>query len=287
MGEPTNEMYVRWIQLGAFTPLFRGHSAIDTKAREPFAFNEWTEERARQIIQLRYKLLPFWYNEFYISSQTGLPIMRPMFLNYENDDNCYSRDAQFQYMIGENLLVAPVVTSTDKTKKLYLPEGNWYDWNNNKTIKGNQWLITEVPMNNILLYIKEGGIIPMQIVQNYVGEKRIEQLELVIFPSFKSEYTLYEDDGISYNYVNDKYSLTKFECEKDSQVYKLLVNKLKDGFKSDRKNYLFTLLDTGKPKKVLMNGTELLDSALEFDKENKILHIKVNDTDNIDLQLKY
>ncbi len=286
-GEPTNEMYVRWIQLGAFTPFFRGHSAIDTKAREPFAFNEWTEERARQIIQFRYKLLPFWYNEFYAASQTGLPIMRPMFLNYENDDNCYSRDAQFQYMIGENLLVAPVVTSTDKTKKLYLPKGNWYDWNNNKTQQGNQWLITEVPMNIIPLYIKEGGMIPMQITQNYVGEKKIEQLELIIFPFAKSEYTLYEDDGISYNYENDKYSLTKFECEKDTKSCKLIVNKLKDGFKSDRKNYLFTLLNTNMPNKILINGTKPLDFALEFDKERKILHLKVDAADNIKLQMEY
>ena len=287
IGEPSNEMYIRWIQLGAFTPFFRGHSAIDTKAREPFAFNEYVEEIARQTIQLRYKLLPFWYNEFYFSSQTGLPIMRPMFLNFEKDENCYSLKAQLQYMVGENLLVAPVVTSTDRVKKLYLPEGKWYDWNNNKTVTGGQWLVIEAPMNRIPIYIKEGGMIPMQEIQNYVGEKKIEELELLIFPSKKSEYTFYEDDGQSYNYETGEYSLTNFALTSDGKIIKLLVTKLKDGFKNDRKNYLFTLLDTRHPKKVFLNGRELSNSAMEFDGKKNILSIKVDNTANLNLQMEF
>ncbi len=286
-GEPTNEMYIRWMQLGAFTPFFRGHSAIDTKAREPFAFNETVEEFSRQAIQLRYKLILFWYNEFYNSAQTGLPIMRSMFVNYQNDENCYSRNAQYQFMIGENLLVAPVVNSTESTKRLYLPEGKWYDWMNNKIVTGGEWKIFESPINKIPLYIKEGGMIPMQEVQNYIGEKKIEQLELVVFPSQKSEYTLYEDDGLSYKYETGKYSLTKFSLDKDGKVTKLQVEKLKADFKNDRKKYLFTLLDTKLPKKLFLNDKELPNSAVSFDKGKNILHITVNDSDNFNLQLEH
>ncbi len=286
-GEPTNEMYIRWMQLGAFTPFFRGHSAIDTKAREPFAFNETVEEFSRQAIQLRYKLIPFWYNEFYNAAQTGLPIMRSMFVNYQNDENCYSRNAQYQFMIGENLLVAPVVNSTESTKRLYLPEGKWYDWNGNKIVVGGQWSVIEVPLDKTPLYIKEGGMIPMQEVQNYIGEKKIEQLELVIFPSQKSEYTLYEDDGLSYKYETGKYSLTKFSLDKDVKVTKLQVVKLKTDYKNDRKKYLFTFLDSKLPKKLFLNDKELPNSAVSFDKDKNILHITVNDTDNFNIQLEY
>lgn len=286
-GEPTNEMYIRWMQLGAFTPFFRGHSAIDTKSREPFAFNETVEEFSRQAIQLRYRLIPFWYNEFYNSARTGLPIMRSMFVNYQNDENCYSRNAQYQFMIGENLLVAPVVNSTESTKRLYLPEGKWYDWINNKVVNGGEWKIFEVPLNKIALYIKEGGMIPMQEVQNYIGEKKIEQLELVVCPSQKSEYTLYEDDGLSYKYETGKYSLTKFSLEKDTKITKLQVAKLKADFKNDRKKYLFTLLDTKLPKKVFLNDKALPSSAMSFENERNILHITVNDTDSFNLQLEY
>lgn len=286
-GEPTNEMYIRWMQLGAFTPFFRGHSAIDTKAREPFAFNETVEEFSRQAIQFRYKLIPFWYNEFYNSAQTGLPIMRSMFVNYQNDENCYSRNAQYQFMIGDNLLVAPVVNSTESTKRLYLPEGKWYDWMNNKIVTGGEWKLFDVPLNKIALYIKEGGMIPMQEVQNYIGEKKIEQLELIVFPSQKSEYTLYEDDGLSYKYETGKYSLTRFSLDKDVKVTKLQVVKLKADYKNDRKKYLFTLLDTKLPKELFLNDKELSTSAVSFDKEKNILHFIINDTDNFKIQLEY
>ena len=287
IGEPTNDMYVRWMQLGAFTPFFRGHSAIDTKAREPFSFNETVEDLSRRAIQMRYKLIPFWYNEFYNSSQTGLPVMRSMFINYPKDENCYYNAAQLQYMIGENLLVAPVLLSTDRFKKVYLPAGKWYNWDGNKVVTGGQWSVVEVPLYKIPLYIKEGGMIPMQEIQNYIGEKKIEQLELVIFPSQKSEYTLYEDDGLSYQYETGEYSLTKFSLERESKVTGLHVNKLKAGFKNDRKNYLFTLLDTNQPKKVFVNDKELQDTAVVFEKEKNILHITVNDTGNINIRLEY
>jgi len=286
-GEPTNELYIRWMQLGAFTPFFRCHSAIATKAREPFAFNESVEEASREVIQLRYKLLPFWYNEFYSSSQTGLPIMRPMFLNYQDDENCYSTDAQYQFMVGENLLVAPVVSSTENFKKLYLPKGRWYDWNNNKTAVGGDWQVVAVPINKIPLYIKEGGMIPKQEVQNYVGEKKINELELVIFPSEKSEYTFYEDDGQSYEYENGKNSLTKFSFEITGKTEKLQVSKLNDGFKSERKNYLFTFLDTKQPLKINLNRKELSKNQTNYDSTKNILQIKVDDLGSFLLQFEY
>jgi alpha-glucosidase len=287
IGEPSNDMYVRWIQLGAFTPFFRGHSAIDTKAHEPFAFNEYVEELSRQAIQLRYKLLPFWYNEFYNSSQTGLPIMRPMFLNYQYDENCYWRDSQFQFMVGEYLLVVPVLQSTDRFKKLYLPAGNWYDWNDNKIVAGGQWSTIEVPLNKIPIYLKEGAIIPMQETQNYIGEKKIEQLEIVIFPSEKTEFNLYEDDGETYEYESGKYSITNFTVEKGNKILTLNVKKIKDGFKNDRKNYLFTFLNTNKPEKIIFNGKEISGSAITFNNEKNILKIKVDEVGNIALGLNF
>ncbi len=238
MGTPTAGLYNRWIQLGAFTPFFRGHSAINTVPHEPWAFGEDIEYWARDIIKLRYRLLPFFYNEFYNASQTGLPISRSMFLNFQNDDECYKWDSQYQFMIGENFLVAPVLSEKENFKKLYLPEGKWLDWWTNKIYKGNQWIIIEVPQSKIPLLIKEGGIIPMQEEQNYVGEKKIEELELRIFPSDSSVYELYEDDGITTNYKKSAFSITEFKVVKNNNSVKINVFKEKDGFDSGRKNFL-------------------------------------------------
>ena len=285
IGEPSNDLYVRWIELGSFTPFFRGHSAIDTRAHEPFAFNENVMQIAKETIQLRYKLLPFWYNEFYNSSQTGLPIMRPMFLNYQDDENCYYTNAQYQFMIGENLLVAPVVNSYDRFKKLYLPSGEWYDWNNNKKVIGGNWIIVEVPIDKIPLYVKAGGIIPMQQVQNYVGEKKMEELDMLIFPSGKSEYSLYEDDGETYKYEDGKYSLTKFSMENSAGNISLTVSKIKNGFKTDRKKYLFSFVQIDKPGKVVVDNKILPEENVKYDSSKRILDIMVDDTNNFKLEL--
>lgn len=283
IGEPTNEMYIRWYQLGAFTPFFRGHSAIDTRYREPFSFNEYVENDVRRAIEMRYRMLPFWYNEFYNSTQTGLPIMRAMFINYQDDENSYSYDAQFQYMLGENLLVAPIINSSDRFKKLYLPKGKWYDWNNNNVVDGSQWLIKEVPMNQIPLYIKEGGIIPMQEVLNYVGEKIIESLEFIVFPSTKSEYTFYEDDGLTYDYEKGKYSLTKFSVTQNSKLIKLTVEKIKNDYQSSVKEYNLTFVGINTPKKVLVNGNEYKN----FSYENNMLKIKTGANELRTIELIY
>ncbi len=287
IGEPTNDMYVRWMQLGAFTPFFRGHAERNSRAHEPWAFNEDVENLVRQVIQLRYKLLPFWYSEFYNASQTGLPIMRPVFMNYQNDENCYKEDAQYQYMLGEYSLIAPVLQSTDRFKKLYLPEGRWYDVNANKTLQGGQWLVIEVGLNKIPIYFKEGGIFPMQDVQNYVGEKKIEQIEFVIFPAAKSSYAFYEDDGISYEYEKGIYSLTNFSLKKDSKSLKLNVEKTKSGYTSTVKNYLLTFVDAPKPKRISINNKNIPLTDIDYDGSTSVLQFKIEAAGNSEIIIDY
>jgi alpha-glucosidase len=297
MGIPTAGLYNRWIQIGAFTPFFRGHSAYGTVPHEPWAFGEDIESWARDIIKLRYMLLPFFYNEFYNASQTGLPVARPMFLNFQDDEECYKWDSQYQFMIGENLLVAPVLSEKENFKKLYLPNGKWIDWWTNKVYEGNQWIIVEVPQWRIPLFIKEGGIIPLQEEQNYVGEKKIEELELRIFASDSSFYLLYEDDGISTNYKDGTYSLSKFEVIKQNDAIEIQVSKERDGYNTGRKNYIFKIFNSSLPGKVSVNNNELkwfedlksLMSAGEgfcYLKDEETLVIKAADKKNINISIR-
>jgi len=274
IGEPSDNLLVRWYQLGAFTPFFRAHSSIDTRFREPFHLSEFVNVHIKNAIELRYKLLPFWYNEFYNSSMSGMPIMRAMFVNFQNDENCYYHDAQYQYMLGENLLVAPVLNSFDKFKKLYLPKGKWYDVDENKIVDGGNWIVKEVPINKVPLFLKEGGIIPMQKVLNYVGEETIDSLEFMIFPSAYSEYNFYEDDGITYEYENGKFSLTKFSVMQNSKSIKMTVEKIKNDYQSSVKKYTLTFVGINSPNKVLVNGKE----TKNYSYENKIL--KINTASN-------
>ncbi|AFN74005.1 Alpha-glucosidase [Melioribacter roseus P3M-2] len=283
IGEPSDNLYRRWYQLGAFTPFFRGHSAVDTRQREPYNYSEFVEKDVRKAIETRYRLLPFWYNEFYNSSVTGLPIMRAMFVNYQDDANAYSHEAQYQYMLGENLLVAPVLISYDKFKKLYLPDGKWYDWTNNSVVEGGGWIIKEVPLDEILLFVRAGGIIPIQEVVNYVGEKEIDSLRFLIFPAASSEYKFYEDDGVSYEYKNGKYAVTKFILDKKDKNIILTTNKEHKGYESGVKKYEFLFVGVEKPAEVIVNGS-MTD---EFNFDNNRLSIQTLASDNIKIELKY
>ena len=296
IGEPSKALYTRWMELGAFTPFFRGHTELNTKSQEPWAFGDDVEFNVRNMINLRYQMLPFWYSEFYNTSKTGIPVMRPMFLNYQNDENCYYWDAQLQFMIGDNLLVAPILKEDENLKKLYLPEGNWIRVDDNKVYTGGQWIIVEAAINSIPYFLKQGGIIPMQEVQQYVGEKKITQTELLIYPGKQSSYKLYEDDGISYEYKNEKYSITDFDVASSDKAIKINVKKTVNGYQGDRKTYLFKLLDQNKPSAVKTGGNglnELSDmqsfetstGGFYYDNKNKILYIKTADSGNMSVDI--
>jgi alpha-glucosidase len=301
MGTPSARLYTRWMQLGAFTPFFRGHSAVNEKAKEPWAFGIDHESYVRDIISLRYKLLPYLYNEFYNTSVTGLPIFRPMMLNYQDDDECYKWDIQYQFMLGENLLVAPVLSETENFKKLYLPEGKWLDWWDGKVYQGKQWIIVEAPINRIPLFVKEGGIIPTIEKQNYVGEKKISQMEVFIFPSKEASYLLYEDDGITYGYKDSIYSITQVKFSSDSFDNKINIGKIVDKFTADRKNYLLKIYsekDVVEVKSQNLSGEGLLkeyssikdltesDEGFFYESISKFLYIKIKDKPGIQIAYK-
>ncbi|MFA3782358.1 glycoside hydrolase family 31 protein [Melioribacteraceae bacterium 4301-Me] len=296
IGEPTARLYVRWMQLGSFTPFFRAHSEFNSRAKEPFAFDPNTRSLVRDIIRFRYQLLPYLYNEFYNASVTGLPIMKPMFLNYQNDENCYSYDSQLQFMLGDNLLIAPVLSSTDNFKKLYLPGGKWYSFNENKTYDGSNWIIVNAPIEQIPIFIRQGGFVPMQDVQNFVGEKKIDELQVLLFPSPKSEYQLYQDDGISYDYTSGKYSITKFSEELSNNKLKIHITTEHDGYNTGLKNYLFKILAVSAPKAVYVNNERISDNKkndyktnnqFNFDKEKSILNIKTNYSKKLEIQIEF
>jgi alpha-glucosidase len=294
IGEPSGRLFLRWMQIGAFSPFFRGHSETGQKDKEPWAFGRDIETAVRDIINLRYRMLPYFYNEFYNSGITGVPVMRPLLLNYQYDENCYKPEADFQFMIGENLLVAPVLSEFENYKKLYLPEGRWIDLRNGKIYSGNQWIILEVPLYEIPYFLKEGGFLPMQEVQQYVGEKQISEIEFSLFPSAESSYRFYEDDGISFNDQNGFYSVREFYCKKERNLLKIKSTFVYNKFNSGVKNFLFRIFDVSSLSEITVNEIPLkrsatveefntFDESYYFDESAKILLIRVKASDEINI----
>jgi len=285
-GSPSQRLYTRWMELGAFTPFFRGHTIINTRDQEPWAFGEEVERWVKNIMNLRYELLPFFYSEFYNAHKTGIPIVRSMFLNYQDDDESYSNEAQYQYMIGDNLLVAPVLSEFENSKKLYLPEGKWLGWWDNKVYEGGQWILVDAPIDRIPLYIKQGSVIPMREKMEYIGEhtQDVSHLTLKIFPAEESKYEFYQDDGQSLKYQEGDYLVTNIVV-RNNEMLDIKLEKKEGDYIPEIIWYLLNIYRTEPVKSVTVNGDQLnpfsqkdyLDmneTGFEFDSAKKMLVIK-------------
>lgn len=200
----TPELLSRWVQLGCFTPLFRNHSCIHTRDQEPWAFDEKTEEINRKYIKLRYKLLPYLYDLFYQAEEKGLPIMRPLFMHYMQDNNTYELNDEF--LFGENILVAPILEQGKTFRAVYLPEGVWYDYWTGEVFEGNRVVIKDAPIDICPIYIKAGSIISTYREMNYVGEKELDEVEFEVYKG-NGSYSHYEDDRETLNYREGEYNL--------------------------------------------------------------------------------
>ncbi len=221
------ELLCRWTQLGVFTPFFRNHSNLDTIYQEPWQFGEDTLDNVRKFINIRYSLLTYLYNLMKVSSEKGHPIMRPLLYHYQDDEktlNIYD-----EFLFGENMLVAPIYRPGIDERLVYLPEGNWYDFWTDEKKKGKRFLAQYSPIDKIPVCIKEGSIIPRDKIMNYFGELENE-ITLHFYTGKSCEYELYIDDGITFDYEKDIFSLVKIHTVESS-------NTLIIGSKTAYKNY--------------------------------------------------
>lgn len=224
-GEPTPELFARWISIGAFTPLFRCHSMINTKDSEPWAFGEEVEEISRNYIGLRYRLLPYLYSTFYQSVQTGLPVARSMALDYTHDEHIYGETFQNQYFFGDAFLVIPVA-SIRRLVPVYLPTGIWYDLHTGTLVLVTGSIIAPSPEERLPVFVKGSSIIPMQSLIQSTKEKPSDVLEIHIYwGETENSFCYYEDDGLSYQYTEGNY-------------YKRLISYL-----PDKKQIVFSPVD--------------------------------------------
>ena len=254
------ELYTRWMQFGVFNPLSRAHHE-GNHAAEPWMFGEEAEKISRAAIQLKYQLFPYIYTYAREAYDKGIPIMRALLLEYPNDPETFKTDGQF--LFGKELLVAPVVKKGAVTKKVYLPEGEWIDFNNNKTVyEGEQWITYKAPLNTIPLFVKRGSIIPMMPVMNYIHEKENYLLSVHVYPANENQqasFELYEDDGETLDYQNGIYAKTKFGCLTRQGSYELKISARQDNgyiIRKDR-NVIIKLHIARKPVSVVKGKIKL------------------------------
>lgn len=263
----SSELLSRWVQVGAFTPLFRNHSAMGTRDQEPWAFDKETEEINRKYIKLRYQLMPYIYDTMYNASKTGAPMIRPLLFNYQDDENTYEINDEF--LCGNNILVAPVVEQGAKARMVYLPEGDsWIDYWTKEEFKGGQYIIRQTPLDTCPIYIKQGSIIPNYKVQNYVNEKINDKLIVQIFLGNEKTESLYEhymDDGESFNYENGEYNIYKINVKEDNESINIEISIDHDGYNEKYKEMQFELFNLNS-RIVFVNGkkSDCIDNKISF-----------------------
>lgn len=213
-GDVSPELFVRWMQIGSLYPFARGHSHTDSIYQEPWRFGERVEKICRDYLRLRYRLLPYLYSLFYESSQHGTPIWRPMFYHYPNEITNYHLHDQI--LLGEFLLVAPITKANCDQRTVYLPQGEWFDYWTDEKIVGATHITARAPLEVMPLYVRAGAVIPTGPELNYADEKPLSPLTLDVYAG-EGEFTLYEDDGHTFEYESGVYAKTRLET-RDSKL---------------------------------------------------------------------
>ena len=213
MGHPEDdELYLRWLQFGVFTPIMRLHSSSATLSKEPWNHKS-VEEEAIAALRLRHRLIPYIYTAFYENYKHGVPICKPLYYDYPDVEEAYQ--VKNQYMFGSQLLVCPITDSWDEhgvsMRKVWIPEGLWTDLFTGEVIHGGSHIVAR-DRGSIPVFARAGAIIPVQeVTGNFCGNP--DHLVLHVFNNADGAYTLYEDDGESMDYISGKGAHTRFEIE--------------------------------------------------------------------------
>src|SRR5712691_11579500 len=210
-GSPTPELLTRWMELGAFNPIYRNHATKGSRNREPWVDGPEHEAIRKKYIETRYRLLPYIYTSMEETSRTGIPLMRPMFLGFPNDPALGSNDDEF--MFGDSLLVAPRIWEFVTAYDVALPEGDWYNYWTGEKIPGGKVINVDPQLDTLPVYVRAGTIFPQQPVVQNVDESPRGPLELRVYAGPDCSGDLYADDGNTLAYQRGQFLRVHFTCE--------------------------------------------------------------------------
>lgn len=212
-GQPTDELMVRWMQAGALMPYYRNHTfatPFESVNREPYMFDELPQNQMRDVIKFRYRLMPYLYTLAYESHTTGIPMNTPTAFHFMADTNTYIHN-DYEFMVGDQLLAAPVYQESATDRWVYLPAGGgWYNYAYDEWIAGGQWVNVPASLGTLPLFVRAGAIIPMGPAMQHVDEFVPDYLDVHVWPDDVHSFTLYEDDGLTTNYLSGDYAETRF-----------------------------------------------------------------------------
>ncbi len=270
-----SELYVRWVQFGAFNTLSRIHHE-GNNAVEPWLFGEEAERICKSAIERKYQLFPYLYTYARQAHDTGIPVTRALILEYPEDTEV--ADLNSQFMFGKEMLVAPVVEEGAAFKKVYLPKGEWIDFNNKQQIyNGNSWIDYPVELETVPIFVKKGSIIPQMPIMQYIGQKANYPLLISVFPAGinkKAKFEVYEDDGETKNYKSEVFVKREIVCmTKRTSLEIKYKEEVSNGYVAKKRDLVYQLYMDEKPASVLLGDKKL--KTFKLKKAEDILPDKI------------
>ena len=264
--------------MGVFSPFCRNHKGCGGPPGEPWAYDDEAEGISKAFIEFRYRLMPYIYSAFYEASETGMPIARSLCINYPHNDKVYDINYQYQFLFGDDMLVAPL-TSNEKSKKIYLPGGDWYNLYSDEKIGGGKEFVQDVPNYQLPVFIKASAIIPTQSLTQSTKETPSDTLYLHIYNgNHKNGFNYYEDAGNGFGYKENEYCKRRIDF--DPLNKKIILSKQEGTFNSKFKNIQFVLHGFSKElKTVQLNNA---NSVEVNDRNCRLLNVVENLSDIYD-----
>jgi len=222
------ELMIRWTQLGAFYPFFRNHSSRYSNRREPWVFGEAYERCIRDAVKLRYRFLPQLYALFKRAAEGGEPVIRPLVYEFPEDEATWDIDSEF--LVGSNLLVAPVTQPGLRARAVYLPSGSkWLDYWSHRVHSGGGWVLADAPLERIPIFIRENTGVVVSEAQHINTQNSKPVIEAYVEAEARVE--LYDDDGSTLAYKRGEYFQLDAHFVKHENTLSIITKKLNTGYK--------------------------------------------------------
>ncbi|MBK1832882.1 glycoside hydrolase family 31 protein [Roseibacillus ishigakijimensis] len=264
LDQTNGELFTRWIQLGIFHPFCRVHSSGEHGDQEPWSFGEPYTSIVRKFLELRYRLLPYFYTTFYQHIEKGDPMLRPLiYLDHTDSETIHRAD---EFAVGDNLMVCPVQEKEAKGRWMYLTKGHYYNYWTDELVCGGEEIFCEAELDRIPLFVRSGALLPLDPVRQYSWQKVSAPQEHHLYLPTEScgavESQLYADSGDHYDYQDGHFALATFTCERVAADKVVLAVRREGDFPLPKvRLHLHGL--TGKPKSITVDGKKVAP-ALEF-----------------------
>jgi len=260
VGAPSAELYSRWLQSAVLVPFARTHAMIGTPRREPWSYGPTYERANRASIRLRYRMMPALYTAYYQHTKQGSPVARPIFWNALGDTSALGTDNEF--LLGDHILVAPVLDSGAQNRAVYLPAGHWYRFGSGEQYEGGRANTVAAPgalndggdttgLAGLPVFVRAGAVVPTQAVVSYEGQRKLDTMEVHVYPGSATSQ-LYEDAGDGYGYQRGEYRLTSFQTS--TTAHQLVASLAREGSYPGVHTFEVIVHDVDRPRRTLVDG---------------------------------